>query len=88
MANSPSNIRFLLGYYRPYAARTLAAVLIGLPVSAISLAFPALTGRLVDSMLGADAPEQLTSQYFVRRLTLLSHLQCRVRVAVIVQPAL
>lgn len=61
MANSPSNIRFLLGYYRPYAARTLAAVLIGLPVSAISLAFPALTGRLVDSMLGADAPEQLTS---------------------------
>ncbi len=61
MEHSPSNIRFLLRYYRPYAGRTLAAVLIGMPTSAISLAFPALTGRLVDSMLGTDAPEQLTT---------------------------
>ena len=55
-----TNIRFLLGYYRPYMGRMLAAVLIGMPVSAISLAFPALTGDLVDSIVTSGSTDQLT----------------------------
>ena len=37
----------------------LGAVLIGLPTSAISLAFPALTGDLVDSIVASDSTDQL-----------------------------
>jgi len=55
-----TNIRFLLRYYRPYMGRMLTAVLIGMPVSAISLAFPALTGDLVDSIVSSGSTGQLT----------------------------
>lgn len=54
-----SNLAFLLSYYRPFAGRMLFAVLIGLPVSAISLAFPALTGDLVDSIVTSDSTDTL-----------------------------
>jgi len=52
---------FLLKYYRPYAGRMIAAILIGMPVSAISLAFPALTGDLVDSIVASRSTDQLTN---------------------------
>ena len=54
-----SNIRFLLSYYRPYTGRMLLAVLVGLPVSAVSLAFPMLTGDLVDSISSSQSTDQL-----------------------------
>jgi len=59
-ASTGSNLRFLLGYYRPYLGRMLTAVLIGMPVSAISLAFPALTGDLVDSIVASGSTQELT----------------------------
>lgn len=59
-SSTGTNIRFLLRYYRPYMGRMLTAVLIGMPVSAISLAFPALTGDLVDSIVSSGTTGQLT----------------------------
>ena len=59
-ASTGTNIRFLLSYYRPYLGRMLSAVLIGMPVSAISLAFPALTGDLVDSIVSSQSTDELT----------------------------
>jgi ABC-type multidrug transport system fused ATPase/permease subunit len=55
-----SNLLFLLRYYKPFSGRVTAAVLIGLPVSAISLAFPALTGDLVDSIIASESTKRLT----------------------------
>ncbi|HRK04285.1 MAG TPA: ABC transporter ATP-binding protein [Chlorobiota bacterium] len=50
-----SSLRFLLSYYRPYAGRMFLALLFMIPGSGISLFFPALTGNLIDGIVGKGA---------------------------------
>ncbi|MBS1560462.1 MAG: ATP-binding cassette domain-containing protein [Bacteroidetes bacterium] len=52
-------LAFLLGYYRPYAGRTIVALLFMLPASAISLLFPRLTGDLIDTVTKSGSSDQL-----------------------------
>jgi ABC-type multidrug transport system fused ATPase/permease subunit len=52
-------VRFLLGYYHPYAWRTLAAIALMLPSSSISLLLPSLTGDLIDNVLHTEQPDSL-----------------------------
>lgn len=58
-AVASAQLRFLLSYYRPYAGRTLIALLFMLPGSAISLLFPKLTGDLIDSVTASGSLDQL-----------------------------
>ena len=60
MTSSPrSTFLFLLRYYRPYAGRMIIALLFMIPGSGISLAFPALTGTIIDRIITSDAPSEL-----------------------------
>jgi len=52
---------FLLAYYKPYAARTIVALVFMLPASAISLLFPRLTGDLIDTVTKSGSTDQLYS---------------------------
>ncbi|MCX6139945.1 MAG: ABC transporter ATP-binding protein [Candidatus Kapabacteria bacterium] len=54
-----STFMFLLSYYRPYAGRMVVALLFMIPGSGISLAFPALTGTIIDRIISSDAPSEL-----------------------------
>ncbi|MBC8125154.1 MAG: ABC transporter ATP-binding protein, partial [Candidatus Kapabacteria bacterium] len=56
---SGSTFLFLLRYYRPYAGRMVVALLFMIPGSGISLAFPALTGTIIDRIITSDAPSEL-----------------------------
>jgi len=45
--------RFLLRYYKPYAVRMALSLALMIPSAAISLAFPRLTGTLIDDIVGS-----------------------------------
>lgn len=66
-----NNLRFLLGYYRPYAGRMITALIFMLPGTSISLVFPALTGDLVDSIVKTASTDVLmrTGMLFLGLLT-------------------
>ncbi len=52
-------MRFLFDYYRPHAWKVGIALVFMIPGSAISLAFPRLTGDLVDTITRSGSSEQL-----------------------------
>lgn len=54
-----STFLFLLGYYRPYSVRIGIALLLMIPGNGISLAFPMLTGTIIDRIISSDAPSEL-----------------------------
>ncbi len=54
-------LTFLLRYYRPYAGRVLAAVGFMLPSTAISLAFPRLTGTIIDGIITSNSVDRVIS---------------------------
>jgi len=56
---SSSTFLFLLRYYKPFALRIGLALLFMIPGSGISLAFPALTGTIIDRIISSDAPSEL-----------------------------
>lgn len=47
---------FLLSYYKPFAGRMIFALVAMLPASGISLAFPALTGNIIDGIIRDGSP--------------------------------
>jgi ATP-binding cassette subfamily B protein len=58
-ATAKRQLRFLLSYYRPYAGRMIASVLVMLPSSGITLLFPRLTGDLIDRITAAPTTNSL-----------------------------
>ena len=58
-ATAKRQLRFLLSYYRPYAGRMIASVLVMLPSSGITLLFPRLTGDLIDRITSAPTTNSL-----------------------------
>jgi len=57
--------RFLLSYYRPYAGRMIAALLLMLPSAGVSLVFPRLTGTLIDDIVHSADAQHLWSVGFM-----------------------
>ena len=58
-ATAKRQLRFLLSYYRPYAGRMIASVLVMLPSSGITLLFPRLTGDLIDRITSSPTTNSL-----------------------------
>jgi len=52
-------MKFILGFYKPFAWRVIIALAIMIPTSAVSLLFPWLTGSLVDSIITSGAGSAL-----------------------------
>ena len=50
---------FLLRYYRPYAGRVIAALVFMLPSTGISLAFPRLTGSIIDGIIASNSIDRV-----------------------------
>ncbi len=46
---------YLLRYYRPYAGRVIAAIAFMLPSTGVSLAFPRLTGTIIDGIVSSNS---------------------------------
>lgn len=50
---------FLLQYYRPYAYRVIPAIVLMLPTTGISLAFPKLTGTIIDGIISSNSIDRV-----------------------------
>lgn len=56
---SPRPFSFLIRYYRPYAGRVIAALAFMLPSTGISLAFPRLTGTIIDGIISSNTTDRV-----------------------------
>ncbi len=50
---------YLLQYYRPYAYRVIPAIVLMLPTTGISLAFPKLTGTIIDGIIDSNSIDRV-----------------------------
>lgn len=52
-------LSYLLQYYRPYAYRVIPAIVLMLPTTGISLAFPKLTGSIIDGIIESNSIDRV-----------------------------